>query len=121
MSVASCAILSDFLCRTGQTKPPTIPFGIVACTFSDNLSRNSCIQEPASTDYLQTVCNAIAKLIEADGMETPPTYNLLNSIFILLHEKFLYFDWLRAVVFPLNLKYLLLKITKNFVGGSINK
>ena len=32
-----------FLWRTGQTKPPTIPFGIVACTFSDNLSRNSCI------------------------------------------------------------------------------
>ena len=24
-------------------KPPTIPFGIVACTFSDNLSRNSCM------------------------------------------------------------------------------
>ena len=32
-----------FLRRTGQTKPPTIPFGIVPCTFSDNLSRNSCI------------------------------------------------------------------------------
>ena len=27
-----------------NSKPPTIPFGIVACTFSDNLSRNSCIQ-----------------------------------------------------------------------------
>ena len=26
--------------------------------------------------------------------------------FILLHEKFLQFDWLRAVVFQLNLKYL---------------
>ena len=25
------------------SKPPTIPFGIVACTFSDNLFRNSCI------------------------------------------------------------------------------
>ena len=24
-------------------KPPTIPFGIVASAFSDNLSRNSCI------------------------------------------------------------------------------
>ena len=67
-----------FLLRTGQTKSPTIPFGIVACTLSDNRSRNSCIQEPASTDYLQTVCNAIAKLIKADGMETPLTYNLLN-------------------------------------------
>ena len=31
--------------------------------------------------------------------------------FILLHEKFLQFDWLSAVVFLLNLKYLLVKIT----------
>ena len=34
-----------FLWRTGQTNLPTIPFGIVACTFSDNLSRNSCIHD----------------------------------------------------------------------------
>ena len=26
-----------------NSKPPTITIGIVACTFSDNLSRNSCI------------------------------------------------------------------------------
>ena len=32
--------------------------------------------------------------------------------FILLHEKFLQFDWLRAVVFQLNLRYLHVKITK---------
>ena len=30
---------------------------------------------------------------------------------ILLHQKFLQFDWLRAVVFQLNLKYLHVKIT----------
>ena len=36
---------------------------------------------------------------------TQPTY------FILLREKFLQFDWLRAVVFQLNLKYLHVKIT----------
>ena len=34
------------------------------------------------------------------------------SCVILLHEKFLQFDWLRAVVFQLNLKYLHVKITK---------
>ena len=37
----------SFLQTEGSTvnsKPPTIPFGFVACTFSDNLSRNSCIQ-----------------------------------------------------------------------------
>ena len=33
------------------------------------------------------------------------------SFFILLHEKFLQFDWLRTVVFQLNLKYLHVKIT----------
>ena len=31
---------------------------------------------------------------------------------ILQHEKFLQFDWLRAVVFQFNLKYLHVKITK---------
>ena len=31
------------LWRTVNSKPPTIPFGIVVCTFSYNLSRNSCI------------------------------------------------------------------------------
>ena len=33
------------------------------------------------------------------------------SGFMLLHEKLLQFDWLRAVVFQLNLKYLHVKIT----------
>ena len=33
-----------FLWRTVNSKPPTILFEIVACTFSDNLSRNSCIR-----------------------------------------------------------------------------
>ena len=32
-------------------------------------------------------------------------------IIILLHEKFLQFDWLRAVVFQVNLKYPHAKIT----------
>ena len=42
------------------------------------------------------------------------TIDLFNKSFtgiILLHEKFLQFDWLRAVVFQLNLKYLHVKIT----------
>ena len=33
------------------------------------------------------------------------------KVVILLHEKFLQFDWLRAVVFQLHLKYLHVKIT----------
>ena len=42
-------------------------------------------------------------------------------------KKFLQFDWLRAVVFQLNLKYLHVKITnrlhagKPFAGSTINK
>ena len=36
---------------------------------------------------------------------------MLLPILILLHEKFLQFDWLRAVVFQLNLKYLCVKTT----------
>ena len=37
---------------------------------------------------------------------------LCISSLILLHEKFLQFDWLRAVVFRLNFKYAHVKITK---------
>ena len=37
-------------------------------------------------------------------------FNTLLTI-IPLHEKFLQFDWVRAVVFQLNLKYLPVKIT----------
>ena len=44
LSVASHAFLSNFFGEQGRViKPPTIPFGIVTCTFSNNLSRNSCI------------------------------------------------------------------------------
>ena len=39
---------------------------------------------------------------------------MIISSFILLHEKFLQFDWLRALEFPLNLKYLHVKITNLF-------
>ena len=37
--------------------------------------------------------------------------NTLVRAIILLHEKFLQFDWLRAVVFQLNLKKRRVKIT----------
>ena len=48
---------------------------------------------------------------------------MLLRLFILLHEKFLQFDWLRAVAFQLNWKYLhvIMKITKPFVDSIINK
>ena len=44
MSMTSPACHSfKFLWKTVNSKPPTIPFGVVACTLSDNLSRNTCI------------------------------------------------------------------------------
>ena len=43
MSMASCAILSNFIEKIVNSKSPAIPFGIVVCSFSDNLSRNSCL------------------------------------------------------------------------------
>ena len=47
----------------------------------------------------------------------------LNYIFmfILLHEKFLQFDWIRAVVIQLNLKHLHVKITKPFASSSFTQ
>ena len=46
------------------------------------------------------------KILKSDWLSTA-----LISAFIPLHEKFPQFDWLRAVVFQLNLKYLHVKIT----------
>ena len=46
------------------------------------------------------------KILKSDWLST-----VLISAFILLHEKLLRFDWLRAAVFQLNLKYLHVKIT----------
>ena len=44
------SVASRFLWRTVPSKPPTIPFGIVACTFPDNLSRfTTCTDEPPIT------------------------------------------------------------------------
>ena len=43
------------------------------------------------------------------------------AMVILLHEKFLRFDWLRAVVFQLNLKIPTCENYKPYAGSSINK
>ena len=50
-------------------------------------------------------------LIVLNSLSPPLRLPLGIPIIILLHEKFLQFDWLRAVVFQLNLKYLHVKIT----------
>ena len=43
---------------------------------------------------------------------------MIIAVFILLHDKFLQFDWLRAVVFQLNLTAC--ENYKPFAGSSIN-
>ena len=53
----------------------------------------------------------------------PWSYTVVSTIcIILLHEKFLQFDWLGAVVFQLNFKYVpTCENYKPFVGSIINK
>ena len=41
---------------TLNSKPPTIPFGTVACTFSDDLSLNSCIRKTYKTMTAWLLC-----------------------------------------------------------------
>ena len=67
-----------FLWRTGQTKPPTIPFGIVACPFSDNLSRNSCIPCPVclAPPFSKYVIPSSPYLFSTHAFPPPPPRNL---------------------------------------------
>ena len=51
-----------------------------------------------------------AYTVNKNGVQLFITGGRITNL-ILLHEKFLQFDWLRAVVFQLNLKYLRVKIT----------
>ena len=55
---------------------------------------------------------SVSTLCVAPEFETFFQVNLKFSFLTLLHEKFLQFVWLRAVVFQLNLKYLHEKITE---------
>ena len=55
----------------------------------------------------------VCRILRSMFVSRKPASLFKSAIFavILLHEKFLQFDWLRAVVFQLNLKCLHLKIT----------
>ena len=60
------------------------------------------IKEPSEEHYYGYLWKATTRIF---------CYKVTIYWFILLHEKLLQFDWLRAVVFQLNLKYLHVKIT----------
>ena len=77
------------------------------------MSRNKWIKE--ANEYQSVINTILAKV------KTQPVINPNIFVVILLHEKFLWVDWLGAVVFQLNLKYLHVKITNLFEGSSINK
>ena len=72
-----------------------------------------CLIHAFVTSHLD-YCNAL--LYKLPQYQYDRLQNVLNAAarvtcFILLLEKFLQFDWPRAVVFQLNLKYLHVKIT----------
>ena len=77
----------------------------------------SFIVKGEETHFLIVTGVAIAVVTERKLMF--PATVVLSTIegfictFIILHEKFLQFDWLRSVVFQLNLKYLHVKITNH--------
>ena len=52
----------------------------------------------------------ITVLLNIHSIKAPYVIHAISAV-ILLHEKCLQFDWLRAVVFQLNLKYIHVKIT----------
>ena len=60
----------------------------------------------------ETECFEFNKMAVSQQTITGTTGKSIVYVLILLHEKFLQFDWLRAVVCQLNLKYLHVKITK---------
>ena len=63
---------------------------------------------PLSTPATQATSYTISwKCVTLEKWRRPSALGARKiSVMILLHEKFLQFDWLRAVVFQLNLKYL---------------
>ena len=87
------AILSIFFRRTVNSKPPTIPFEIVACTFSDNLSRNSCIHCCRFWWQSLAVKGSVLLLISLSFFSGQPIYAELSPVtdFRLAHQPCCYY------------------------------
>ena len=64
-----------------------------------------------SPDLLARFCKINCKLVERRKLGLICSPRICFPGLILLHQKFLQFDWLRAAVFHLDLKYLHVKIT----------
>ena len=96
-------------------------FALKLCRFSGCLWTNDAFQ--VSTNKL-TFMDLEVKIKDKNtifsriilgqvGVMSNVLHTESNSfVYAILREKFLQFDWLRAVIFQLNLKYLNVKITK---------
>ena len=92
---------------------------------SRNFATMATWRNDLSSLLLESLCKSVFERLTSTGSLFAIILNYLDatkfvflSVFtiteiILLHEKFLQSDWLRAVVFQLNLKYLHVKITNH--------
>ena len=86
------------LWTTVNSKPPTIPFGIVACTISDNFSRNNCMQSLfRALGYFNSSFNVLLKDRETKKV----------SYYLLMVPHVCYFEFASESI------YLLLQARRN--------
>ena len=82
ISMASRASLSNFLWRTVNSKPLTIPIGVVACAFSDNLSRNSCIHNRQTNKQVFFSLEFVNILLQIEAKAVKMRVHFFNSAVI---------------------------------------
>ena len=73
--------------------------------------RSYCTSLEKKLQEIEATVTDINTTVSSEGIWCNCLINNSIIIIILLHEKFLQFDWLRAVVFQLNLTYPHVKIT----------
>ena len=86
------------------------------CKFAQDTGSKFHSCQHSSIVLLETNTNSVLSQLhpqkcQKGGRQSRVNYEQFITDIILLQEKFLQFDWLRAVVFQLNFKYLHVKIT----------
>ena len=86
----------QILWRTVNSKPPTIPFGVVACTFSENLSRNRCVRiSLLFSSFLASTVHSYLQFLYLLPYKTPTSPDSRNLVTIITLE----------LKCPLNIRY----------------
>ena len=80
-----------FFWRTENSKPATMPFGIVACTFSDNLCRNSCILNDFSWWISYLFSNSLVILF--NYLDTTPQAKRRVKYLSWINKDYWLIDW----------------------------